>query len=156
VEPAGEVGEGQDWSKLQSEGISQDQREALKGNFVPPRQCGEKGVRKGQRARSTDSATMDSGPLSVLTSSTAPYDDQRPGGGRLRRPTAVFEGRRNYTQNLVQSIISSVDLRDRQGCTLVLGSDGRYFSHIALTLVIQMAAANGVRNPAGHDLNGWA
>uniref|UniRef100_A0A8C4QPZ7 Phosphoglucomutase 5 n=1 Tax=Eptatretus burgeri TaxID=7764 RepID=A0A8C4QPZ7_EPTBU len=144
VEPGGEVGEGQDWSKLQSEGISQDQWEVLKGNFAPPRQCGEKGVRKGQRARATDSATMDSGPLSVLTSSTAPYDDQRPGGGRFRRPTAVFEGRRNYTQNLVQSIISSVDLRDRQGCTLVLGSDGRYFSRIALTLVIQMAAANGV------------
>ncbi|KAL2294452.1 hypothetical protein Nmel_008184 [Mimus melanotis] len=88
---------------------------------------------------------MERTPIPVLTVQTAPYDDQRPtGGGGLRRPTALFESQRNYLPNFVQSLLSSVDLRDRQGCTMVVGSDGRYFSKTAIEIVVQMAAANGV------------
>ncbi|NWR88628.1 PGM5 protein, partial [Furnarius figulus] len=88
---------------------------------------------------------MERSPMPVLTVQTAPYEDQRPtGGGGLRRPTALFEGQRNYLPNFVQSLLSSVDLRDRQGCTMVVGSDGRYFSKTAIEIVVQMAAANGI------------
>uniref|UniRef100_G1RA01 Phosphoglucomutase 5 n=1 Tax=Nomascus leucogenys TaxID=61853 RepID=G1RA01_NOMLE len=80
-----------------------------------------------------------------LTVSTAPYEDQRPaGGGGLRRPTGLFEGQRNYLPNFIQSVLSSIDLRDRQGCTMVVGGDGRYFSRTAIEVVVQMAAANGI------------
>lgn len=89
---------------------------------------------------------MERTPIPVLTVQTAPYEDQRPtGGGGLRRPTGLFESQRNYLPNFVQSLLSSVDLRDRQGCTMVVGSDGRYFSRAAIEIVVQMAAANGVR-----------
>ncbi|ERE77336.1 phosphoglucomutase-1 [Cricetulus griseus] len=87
---------------------------------------------------------MEGSPIPVLTVPTAPYEDQRPaGGGGLRRPTGLFEGQRNYLPNFIQSVLSSIDLRDRQGCTMVVGSDGRYFSRTATEIVVQMAAANG-------------
>ncbi|XP_012497045.1 PREDICTED: phosphoglucomutase-like protein 5 [Propithecus coquereli] len=88
---------------------------------------------------------MEGSPIPVLTVPTAPYEDQRPtGGGGLRRPTGLFEGQRNYLPNFIQSVLSSIDLRDRQGCTMVVGSDGRYFSKTATEIVVQMAAANGI------------
>ncbi|XP_049751179.1 phosphoglucomutase-like protein 5 [Loxodonta africana] len=88
---------------------------------------------------------MEGSPIPVLTVPTAPYEDQRPtGGGGLRRPTGLFEGQRNYLPNFIQSVLSSIDLRDRQGCTMVVGSDGRYFSRTATEIVVQMAAANGI------------
>uniref|UniRef100_A0A8V0YJR4 Phosphoglucomutase 5 n=1 Tax=Gallus gallus TaxID=9031 RepID=A0A8V0YJR4_CHICK len=88
---------------------------------------------------------MERNPIPVLTVQTTPYEDQRPtGGGGLRRPTGLFESERNYLPNFVQSLLSSVDLRDRQGCTMVVGSDGRYFSKTAIEIVVQMAAANGI------------
>lgn len=92
---------------------------------------------------------MEGSPIPVLTVPTAPYQDQRPaGGGGLRRPTGLFEGQRNYLPNFIQSVLSSIDLRDRQGCTMVVGSDGRYFSRTATEIVVQMAAANGVSDLA--------
>lgn len=93
---------------------------------------------------------MEGSPIPVLTVPTAPYEDQRPsGGGGLRRPTGLFEGQRNYLPNFIQSVLSSIDLRDRQGCTMVVGSDGRYFSRTATEIVVQMAAANGVSELPG-------
>lgn len=95
---------------------------------------------------------MDTNPIPVLTVQTTPYDDQRPGASGLRKKTAVFESRRNYLQNYIQSVLSSIDLRDRQGCTMVVGSDGRYFSRTATEVVVQMAAANGIgRLVVGHN-----
>ncbi|KAJ8285218.1 hypothetical protein GJAV_G00023680 [Gymnothorax javanicus] len=95
---------------------------------------------------------MDTNPIPVLTVQTTPYDDQRPGASGLRKKTAVFESKRNYLQNYIQSLLSSIDLRDRQGCTMVVGSDGRYFSRTATEVVVQMAAANGIgRLVIGHN-----
>lgn len=88
---------------------------------------------------------METNPIPVVTVQTSNFEDQRPGTSGLRRKTAVFEGRRNYLQNYIQSLLSSIDLRDRQGCTMVVGSDGRYFSRTATEVIVQMAAANGVR-----------
>ncbi|CAB1317852.1 unnamed protein product [Coregonus sp. 'balchen'] len=94
---------------------------------------------------------MDESPLQVLTLPTAPYLDQRPGTSGLRKKVFVFLSKRNYLQNFVQSIYSSIDLRDRQGSTMVVGGDGRYFNQTAIEVIVQMAAANGVgRLVIGH------
>ncbi|XP_049603248.1 phosphoglucomutase-1-like isoform X2 [Syngnathus scovelli] len=94
---------------------------------------------------------MDKGPLRVLTVPTTPYSDQRPGSNGLRRKVHVFQSRRNYLHNFIQCIFSSIDLRDRQGSALVVGGDGRFFSQMAIEVIVQMAAANGVgRLIVGH------
>uniref|UniRef100_A0A3P8X8D5 Phosphoglucomutase 5 n=1 Tax=Esox lucius TaxID=8010 RepID=A0A3P8X8D5_ESOLU len=96
--------------------------------------------------------SMETNPIPVVTVQTSPFDDQRPGTNGLRRKTAVFEGKKNYLQNYIQSVLSSIDLRDRQGCTMVVGSDGRYFSRAATEIIVQMAAANGIgRLVIGHN-----
>lgn len=87
---------------------------------------------------------MDNSPLQVLTVPTAPYPDQRPGTSGLRKKVYVFQSRRNYLHNFIQSIFSSIDLRDRQGSTVVVGGDGRFFNTTAIKVIVQMAAANGV------------
>ncbi|TMS09373.1 Phosphoglucomutase-1 [Larimichthys crocea] len=75
---------------------------------------------------------MDNSPLQVLTVPTAPYPDQRPGTNGLRKKVYVFQSRRNYLHNFIQSIFSSIDLRDRQGSTVVVGGDGRFFNQTAI------------------------
>ncbi|KAG9273680.1 phosphoglucomutase-1-like [Astyanax mexicanus] len=87
---------------------------------------------------------MDDSPLQVLTVPTTPYPDQRPGTSGLRKKVLVFQTKQNYLQNFIQSIFSSIDLRDRQGSTMVVGGDGRYFNTTAIQVIVQMAAANGV------------
>uniref|UniRef100_A0A3B4CLY2 Phosphoglucomutase 1 n=1 Tax=Pygocentrus nattereri TaxID=42514 RepID=A0A3B4CLY2_PYGNA len=89
-------------------------------------------------------STMDESPLQVLTIPTTPYPDQRPGTSGLRKKVYVFQSKRNYLHNFIQSTLSSIDLRDRQGSTMVVGGDGRYFNTTAIQVIVQMAAANGV------------
>lgn len=125
-------------------------REAEPGRIaklVGSRGAGGLQIPSGSREPRQDrpGGAMEGSPIPVLTVPTVPYEDQRPaGGGGLRRPTGLFEGQRNYLPNFIQSVLSSIDLRDRQGCTMVVGSDGRYFSRTATEIVVQMAAANGV------------
>lgn len=87
---------------------------------------------------------MEDAPLPLVTVPTAPYSDQKPGTSGLRRKTFCFESKLNYLQNFIQSIFFSIDLRDRQGASLVVGGDGRYLNKSAVELIVQMAAANGV------------
>uniref|UniRef100_A0A4W3I478 Phosphoglucomutase 5 n=2 Tax=Callorhinchus milii TaxID=7868 RepID=A0A4W3I478_CALMI len=87
---------------------------------------------------------MENSPIPVVTVQTVPHDDQKPGISGLRKECFVFESKRNYLQNFIQSVLSSIDLRDRQGCTMVVGSDGRYLSRTATETIVQMAAANGI------------
>ncbi|XP_041134333.1 phosphoglucomutase-1 isoform X2 [Polyodon spathula] len=89
-------------------------------------------------------STMDDSPLPVLTIPTVPYNDQKPGTSGLRKKTYVYETKTNYLQNFVQSIFFSIDLRDRQGSTVVVGGDGRYFNKTAVEIIVQMAGANGI------------
>ncbi|KAK6484375.1 phosphoglucomutase-1 isoform X1 [Huso huso] len=88
--------------------------------------------------------TMDDSPLPVLTLPTFAYNDQKPGTSGLRKKTYVYETKTNYLQNFVQSIFFSIDLRDRQGSTVVVGGDGRYFNKTAVEIIVQMAGANGI------------
>lgn len=87
---------------------------------------------------------MEDSPLPIMTLPTAPYYDQKPGTSGLRKKTYIFETKLNYLQNFIQSIFFSIDLRDRQGSTMVVGGDGRYFNKRAIKVIVQMAAANGV------------
>lgn len=87
---------------------------------------------------------MEEGPLPLLTFSTAPYHDQKPGTSGLRKKTCYFESKPCYLENFIQSIFFSMDLKDRQGSSLVVGGDGRYFNKSAIETILQMAAANGV------------
>uniref|UniRef100_A0A3P9HA79 Phosphoglucomutase-1 n=1 Tax=Oryzias latipes TaxID=8090 RepID=A0A3P9HA79_ORYLA len=87
---------------------------------------------------------MENSPLQVLTVATAPYPDQRPSSSGLRKKVSVFQFKRSYLHNFIQSIFSSIDLRDRQGSTMVVGGDGRFFNRAAIEVIVQMAAANGV------------
>ncbi|KAG8132498.1 hypothetical protein E2320_010347 [Naja naja] len=87
---------------------------------------------------------MEDNPLPILTLPTAPYNDQKPGTSGLRKKTFIFQTKLNYLHNFIQSIYFSIDLRDRQGSTVVVGGDGRYFNKIAIKLIAQMAAANGI------------
>uniref|UniRef100_A0A8B9TR02 Phosphoglucomutase 1 n=1 Tax=Anas platyrhynchos TaxID=8839 RepID=A0A8B9TR02_ANAPL len=87
---------------------------------------------------------MEDAPLPLLTMPTAPYNDQKPGTSGLRKKTFYFESKTNYMQNFIQSIFFSIDLRDRQGASMVVGGDGRYLNKSAVELIVQMAAANGI------------
>ncbi|KAJ3594921.1 hypothetical protein NHX12_004226 [Muraenolepis orangiensis] len=84
------------------------------------------------------------GPLQVLTVATAPYPDQRPGPGGLRRRVGVFQGRRHYLHNFLQSVFSCIDLRDRQGCTVVVGGDGRFFNRTAMEVGRLIVGYHGI------------
>ncbi|CAG7836456.1 unnamed protein product, partial [Allacma fusca] len=72
--------------------------------------------------------------------STTAFKDQKPGTSGLRKPTKTFQVP-NYTENFIQSILSSQNVA---GTTLVVGGDGRYFGREAIQLIIQISAANQV------------
>ncbi|MDQ2704871.1 MAG: alpha-D-glucose phosphate-specific phosphoglucomutase, partial [Pseudomonadota bacterium] len=74
------------------------------------------------------------------TVATTPYQDQKPGTSGLRKKVPVFQ-QENYVENFVQSIFDS--LEGREGKTLVLGGDGRFYNREVIQIVIRMAAANG-------------
>lgn len=79
--------------------------------------------------------------MDIEIRTTTPYSDQKPGTSGLRKKTKVFLDNPNYLENFVQSIFDC--LPDRQGKTLVLGGDGRFYNRQALQTIIKMAVANG-------------
>jgi phosphoglucomutase len=76
----------------------------------------------------------------ISTVSTAPYADQKPGTSGLRKKVRVFQ-QPGYVENFIQSVFDVI--ADRQGATLIIGGDGRYFNREAIGRAIRMAAANG-------------
>jgi phosphoglucomutase len=76
----------------------------------------------------------------IKTVPTKPYDDQKPGTSGLRKKVPHFQ-QPNYVENFVQSIFDS--LEGREGATLVIGGDGRYFNREVVQIALRMAAANG-------------
>ena len=71
---------------------------------------------------------------------TTPFAGQKPGTSGLRKKVPVFQQPR-YAENFIQSIFDA--LPDRQGKTLVVGGDGRYFNREVAETVVRMATANG-------------
>lgn len=78
--------------------------------------------------------------MGVITASTQPFDDQKPGTSGLRKKVRVFQ-QPHYLENFVQSIFNA--LEGFQGKTLVLGGDGRFYNREAIQIILKMAAANG-------------
>jgi phosphoglucomutase len=78
--------------------------------------------------------------MSSTSTSTTPFDDQKPGTSGLRKRTTVFQ-QRNYVENFVQAVFDSLD--GFRGKTLVVGGDGRFHNDVAIQTIIRMAAANG-------------
>lgn len=76
----------------------------------------------------------------IRTIATQPYLDQRPGTSGLRKKVPVFQ-QPHYLANFVQAVFDCVD--GRQGATLVVGGDGRYFNREAIQIALKIAAANG-------------
>ncbi|WP_232628454.1 alpha-D-glucose phosphate-specific phosphoglucomutase [Methylobacterium sp. Leaf118] len=72
---------------------------------------------------------------------TSPYPDQKPGTSGLRKKVPVFR-QPNYVENFVQAILDSIP--EREGGTLVIGGDGRFFNREVAQIAIKMAAANGI------------
>ncbi|RDE10172.1 alpha-D-glucose phosphate-specific phosphoglucomutase [Pelagibacterium lacus] len=78
--------------------------------------------------------------MSIKTLSTTPYDDQKPGTSGLRKRVTHFQ-QPHYVENFIQSLFDC--LPGKEGQTLVIGGDGRYFNDSVIETAIRMAAANG-------------
>jgi phosphoglucomutase len=79
--------------------------------------------------------------MDIEIRTTTLYSDQKPGTSGLRKKTRVFLDNPNYLENFIQSIFDC--LPNRQGKTLVLGGDGRFYNLKALQTIVKMAVANG-------------
>ncbi|TSL22085.1 Phosphoglucomutase-1 [Bagarius yarrelli] len=82
--------------------------------------------------------------VKITVVKTTAYSDQKPGTSGLRKRVTVFQQNPHYAENFIQSIISAIEPSQRQGGTLVVGGDGRFFMKDAIQLIVQIAAANGV------------
>ncbi|MCJ2130840.1 alpha-D-glucose phosphate-specific phosphoglucomutase [Methylobacterium sp. E-045] len=71
---------------------------------------------------------------------TSPFSDQKPGTSGLRKKVPVFRQPR-YVENFVQAIFDIIP--DRDGATLVVGGDGRFFNREVVQTTLKLAAANG-------------
>lgn len=78
--------------------------------------------------------------MAIVTITTRPFDDQKPGTSGLRKKVTVFQ-QQHYLENFVQSTFNSIG--DINGKTLVVGGDGRFHNEHAVQVILRMAAANG-------------
>jgi len=78
--------------------------------------------------------------MTIKEIETTPYADQKPGTSGLRKRVAVFQ-QPNYVENYIQAIFDAVT--GKEGKTLVIGGDGRFFNDVAIQKAIRIAAANG-------------
>ncbi|WMT89855.1 alpha-D-glucose phosphate-specific phosphoglucomutase [Pelagibacterium sp. H642] len=79
--------------------------------------------------------------MTIKTIATTPFSDQKPGTSGLRKRVTHFQ-QPNYVENFIQSLFDS--LPGKEGQTLVIGGDGRYFNDTVIQIAIRMAAANGL------------
>lgn len=80
--------------------------------------------------------------LQIETIPTTPIADQKPGTSGLRKKVAVFQ-QPHYLANYVQCIFDSLPAEERQGCTLLVSGDGRFYNLQAIQTICEIAAANG-------------
>ena len=75
---------------------------------------------------------------------TQPFEGQKPGTSGLRKKVPEFM-KPNYMENFIQCTLIAME-SDLKGSTLVVGGDGRFGVYEAAEKIIQMAAANQVKN----------
>lgn len=80
---------------------------------------------------------------SIQSVSTKAFQDQKPGTSGLRKKVQVFQ-QPNYTENFIQAILDAIP-EGKEGSTLVIGGDGRYYNDEVIQLIIKIAAGNGVK-----------
>lgn len=80
---------------------------------------------------------------SFQTVLTKPFQDQKPGTSGLRKKVQVFQ-QTNYTENFIQAILDAIP-EGKNGSTLVIGGDGRYYNDTVIQLIIKISAANGIK-----------
>ena len=73
---------------------------------------------------------------------TSPFPGQKPGTSGLRKKIVEFR-QEHYMENFIQCTLSAMGSA-LEGCTLVVGGDGRFGLTEAVDLIIKMAAANKV------------
>lgn len=81
--------------------------------------------------------------INVLNVDTMPFKGQKPGTSGLRKKVAEFT-QPHYMENFIQCTLLALG-NSLEGCTLVVGGDGRFGVPHAVNLIIQIAAANKVR-----------
>lgn len=81
--------------------------------------------------------------VASATVSTSPFDGQKPGTSGLRKAVKVFQ-QENYTENFIQATLTGALGAKLNGCTLVVGGDGRYYMKDVAEMIVRIAAANGV------------
>lgn len=81
----------------------------------------------------------------IQVEKTTPFNDQKPGSSGLRKKVSVYQ-QPNYTENFIQCIFDSVPKERRNGCTMIVGGDGRYYMTNTIQIIARIAAANGVKN----------
>lgn len=79
--------------------------------------------------------------LTVEEIETVPFEGQQPGTSGLRKKVKVFL-QKNYVENFIQSILNVNE--ELEGCTLVVGGDGRYLVKEVVNTIIKICAGNGV------------
>ncbi|CAM6117754.1 unnamed protein product [Calypogeia fissa] len=84
------------------------------------------------------------GAFKVVEVATKPYDGQKPGTSGLRKKVTVFQ-QEHYLANFVQATFNALPASKVSGSTIVVSGDGRYYSKEAIQIIIEIAAANGVK-----------
>lgn len=80
--------------------------------------------------------------LTIRRVQTKRFDGQKPGTSGLRKTVKTFQ-QEHYTENFVQAILTALG-EQLENSVLVVGGDGRYFGRQAISIIVQIAAANKV------------
>ena len=78
--------------------------------------------------------------MTVRRVAMSAFADQKPGTSGLRKKVPVFQ-QPHYVEAFVQAIVDTIP--DRDGATLVVGGDGRFFNREVVQTALRIAAANG-------------
>ena len=81
--------------------------------------------------------------MTIKTTTTTPFSDQKPGTSGLRKHVREFQAP-HYLANFIQAIFDSLPATEKT--TLVIGGDGRYYNREAIQIILRIAIANGYKH----------